>query len=1559
MKKKPTPIVRLLLITLVVTFSAFAAKAQYNKIVAKDGSGDYTTIQAAIDAAPSNLTSAYKIFIKNGKYKEIVTIAITKPFIQLIGESVSNTIITYDNFSGKAIPGGGGTTYGTNNCASVFFNADNCAAFNISIENSTGYTGDGPQALAIYVSGNKCVFKNCRFTGGQDTIWTNGNGKLTYFRNCYVDGNTDFLFGSMTAVLDSCVIFPRDRVDGSTGGYVTAPNTPPGQSYGYVFRNCIMPANRGVTSYTLMRPWQNDAATPAASKTNSKTVVLNTKMSNSILPVGWSVWDVGTDVTLITAAEYKSKKFDGTLTDVSGRISWSQQLSDAAAAPYFVNSNMFGTWNADSVASSINYTNLPLAVSNFRGKKGASTSVFNWNIAWPMANATFNLLRSSDNVNFTSISQQTTLNDTAVNYNYSEAIPPPGLTYYYVIQTTKAGYNTISTTDTIAISSTPTVTVTGSLGSFVQGVGLPSTSQSYIVSGVSLTNNIVITAPTGYEISSNGGTNWFNSATPIVLAPVSGTVANTTISVRLNASSAGTYNGNITHTSTGATSANIAVAGTVQASPLTVSTILEQWPLSTNNIDSSAIRATGVTATIPTLKNLYLSNGTTIATIPSYSSTFGQAFGPTVAGDASWSTAAGGPGGNLNRNFYEEFTVTAATTHSLRIDSVILSSSFYNTSSNTKLAVVYSKTGFTTADSTDITGGLAADGTSLTAGANGAFATPILLSNEVSGTAVTYRLAFAGGTGITLASGQTLTFRLYYSCGSSTIGRYGKLKNVTIKGLATINPATGDYRTHQTGDWADLNTWERWDGSTWVNPVLAYPVYNNSGVVTILNGHTATVSTTLANGSGYVHLVNINAGGQMVVNNGATVNIANDGILATTDLQVDGAFTLLGGLFSNGNVSVVINGSFVNSGTNMNLSNAGDTVRVGSAGIYQHNANNTTAPKVMLSQPSSTFSVTGNINSQTSLFKNTSNYGNIIWNCPSQTAYYAIRNTLDSLNVKGSFTVASTGSTYISFANTSCRISLPGGYYQTGGTVNFKESGNIADTLVVGGDFNVTGGSFISNFGTGTSLLVQLKGTNKSINYTQTSATNTNWNISGVYSLAGNLNLPNTGFGVTVGGTLNTGANAITGAGDVFVLPAATISSGAITGLNGNITTTGTKSLSTTGNYIFNASAAQVTGTLLPATVNALTINNSAGVALTNSSAIVGGSLLLNAGKLSLGANTVSTSAIIGASATNYIVTDGSGSLKLNNVAIGNYLFPIGASSTSYNPVTLNNSGTANNIAISVKNSFDNAVPSATQVVNKQWTITPDAAGANIVATFSWLTADQASAFDPASATSVIRYNGSTWVGSNATIAGTGVSATPYTATASGFTTFGNFTIINTTVLPLNLQSFNAALNIDRVNVAWATTNEINTKSFEIEKSADASNFFTIGVVTSHKSSTINTYTFIDISPLDGLSYYRLKMIDKDGSFTYSKIETINKLLTIKFTAFPNPTKNILAVVYPKVVTNGSVKIIATNGSVVISKKITASSSQSLIDVSALPSGNYTISFDAETTHLITRFVKQ
>ncbi len=1509
-----------------------------NVTVAKDGTGDFTTVQAAINAAPTGRTAPWIIYIKNGKYKEKINVPSTKPFLQFLGQSVGNVILTFDDYSGKPIPGGG--VHGTSSSASVTIRAADFTAINITFENTTG---ESPQALAIYVDGDRSAFKNCRFLGGQDTVFAGGNGARQYFKNCYIDGTVDFIFGDARAVFDSCVIYAKTRASAGAS-YITAANTKQTEPYGYVFRDSKIPANRGGTVYFLGRPWQNDAATLQAAKSWNKTVFINTTMSASIQPAGWSTWDAGTDVTQITYAEYRSKKFDSSLVDISSRTAWSKQLTATEAAAYN-NANLFGSWDPCTVATGFcNYTPEPIAVSNFKGVKGAATSSFTWNISWPIAGIKYEVLRSSNAVTFTKVSEQTSINDSTVNFSYSEAIPPPGNTYYYLIQASKAGYAT-HISDTVTISSTPTITVTGAMGSFVQGVGIPSTSQTYIVSGASLTNSLIITPPAPYELSLNGSA-WNNVSSPIVLTPDgNGNVVNTTIFVRLNANAAGTYNGFISHASVGADSVKPTVSGTVQSAPLAVSEIIQWWPMAVSNTDSASVRSIGAIASAPTFSRLVLSNGTTVASVPAYSPTHGQGFGASVNGDGTWSTAVGGPGSNPTRVHFEEFKITAAGTHSLRVDSLIFNTVIQN-SANGRLAIAWSRSAFTT-DSTEVT--------------DFTFATPKVLINETGGNSVTNRIAFAGGTGINLTSGQILTFRLYYGVGSSSSGRYAKLKEVQLKGLSTPNPTTGDYRTKQTGDWTDLATWERWDGSAWVTPAPAYPVYNNANTTTILAGHTVTISATLPNGSGYIGRTTVANSGQLIVNNGAALSIANDGLpsTATADLRIDGTFTNFGSLGTNGNVSVFVNGNFVHSGTGINWSNAGDTVIVGAVGIYQHNANSNSTPARLLSAPGGTLLITGITTNQTGIFKNTSKYGNIVWNNAGQLNYYAFRLTLDSVNVQGSFTVQSTGNTYIAFANTTGRVALPGGYFQTGGTVNFRESGTIIDTLDVGGDFSVTGGSFISNMGTGTSLLVRLNGINKSINYAQSTATNTDWLVNGLYTVASNMVLPSAAFGVIVNGTLNTGINAISGAGKCTVNAAASLSSGAPLGINGNVTAAGVKVFSTAANYIFNGTAAQVTGSLLPTSVNTLIINNAADVSLSGSVNVTN-ALTLTAGKLILGANNLSASSVLSSTSVKYLVTDNVGTLKINNIGAGNNVFPVGPGVANYNPVVIDNSGTIDNYSVRVQSSFTNAVPNATLVVNRQWTIAEDVpGGSNAKLSFSWIAADQAAGFNPASAISIIRYNGATWESFPATITGVGTTVSPYVASASGIPSVGVFTVTNDGALPLQMLSFKAAYINKLVAVNWTTTNEVNTKYFEVERSADGNNFVVIGKVNAANRQGNHQYSMSDASPATGINYYRLKSVDLNGSFSISAVVAVAVAKKGNFSIVGNPLQSQLVVNHAPALENTWFRIVSTDGKVLFSTKMAVGSTRSSFNVSALRSGMYLLVCETGESTSAVYFLKQ
>lgn len=747
----------------------------YDVVVAKDGSGNFTTVQAAINAAPTGRTTAYTIFIKNGRYKEKMTVPSNKPFLQLVGESVANTILTYDDGASTPAPGGG--TLGTQNSASFSISAEDFSALNITFENSFG---DGSQAVAVLVNADRAAFKNCRFLGNQDTLYTKGNGTPRhYFRDCYIDGNVDFIFGSSVALFENCVVYAKARTSTSSS-FITAANTPAGQAYGYVFKKTRLPANTGGTLYYLGRPWQN--STGSSPLSNNKTVFISSTVGANLLqPAGWVIWDAGTNTSLITYAEFRSRYYSGNLMPTAARVAWSQQLASADTAIYN-RSAMFGTWDPCAVATGVCTSTTPdIAVSNLRAVKGATQSTISWNISWAMDQIKYELFRSADNTTFSKVYEVTAATDSLINFQTTDALPAAGTAYYYYIRASKAGLAT-HTTETIQVSSIQTLTVTGTLGAFTQYAGGPSAAQSYSLSGVNLTGNVTVTPPAGYEVSANGGTNWYTSAAPLVLTPASNTLPATTISVRLNAAAAGTYAGNITHTSTNATSVSVAATGSRVMGSAPVSAPLQWWPMRVNNQDSVAVRSAGVTPSASVLRNLYVSNGTTVAAIKAYSNTFGQAFGVTANGDGSWGTASGGPGGNLSRRFYEQFTVTAAAGQTLRIDSLLLTSAFYNTSSNTKLAVVYSRSNFVS-DSADVIGGRGPAG-GLLSTANGAFATPILLANQTSGPTNTYRLVFSS-TGVTLTAGQTLTFRLYFSCGSSSPGRYALLKNVLVTGENT------------------------------------------------------------------------------------------------------------------------------------------------------------------------------------------------------------------------------------------------------------------------------------------------------------------------------------------------------------------------------------------------------------------------------------------------------------------------------------------------------------------------------------------------------------------------------------------------------------------------------------------------------------------------------------------------------------------------------------------------------------------------------------------------------
>ncbi len=231
--------------------------------VAKDGSGDYTTVQAAIDAVPAGSASGHAITIKPGDYHEVVTIPSSKPYITLVGSTGNprDVVIEYDNASGT--PRSNGGTYGTSGSASVTISGHDFIARDLTFANTFDEAAHpeiaSRQAVAVNTQADRVIFDNVRFLGNQDTLllWSSSTKTVTraYFRACYVEGDVDFIFGRGTGVFDRCEIHSLSRGSSSNNGYVTAAATTNTNTYGFLFNACTLTSNAPAVTVCLGRPW--------------------------------------------------------------------------------------------------------------------------------------------------------------------------------------------------------------------------------------------------------------------------------------------------------------------------------------------------------------------------------------------------------------------------------------------------------------------------------------------------------------------------------------------------------------------------------------------------------------------------------------------------------------------------------------------------------------------------------------------------------------------------------------------------------------------------------------------------------------------------------------------------------------------------------------------------------------------------------------------------------------------------------------------------------------------------------------------------------------------------------------------------------------------------------------------------------------------------------------------------------------------------------------------------------------------------------------------------------
>ena len=307
---------RKLLLSLVLVLAGTLAVNAANKydnpdtlFVARDGTAEVRNIDDAIEVCRAFMEYHKVIFVKKGTYKEKLIVPSWLTNIEICGEDRDNTIITYDDHANVFIPGTD-RKMGTFRTYTVRVDGNDITFRNITIENNAARLG---QAVALHTQGDRLTFVNCRILGNQDTVYTGGINTRLYFKDCHIEGTTDFIFGPSTAWFENCTILSR------TDSYITAASTPQNVEYGYVFNRCKIVAAEGVSKVYLGRPWRPYA----------HTLFMNCQLGKHILPVGWHNWSNTQNETTARYCEYNNHG-EGAAT--KERAAWTRQLTRKEAA---------------------------------------------------------------------------------------------------------------------------------------------------------------------------------------------------------------------------------------------------------------------------------------------------------------------------------------------------------------------------------------------------------------------------------------------------------------------------------------------------------------------------------------------------------------------------------------------------------------------------------------------------------------------------------------------------------------------------------------------------------------------------------------------------------------------------------------------------------------------------------------------------------------------------------------------------------------------------------------------------------------------------------------------------------------------------------------------------------------------------------------------------------------------------------------------------------------------------------------------------------------------------
>lgn len=294
------------------------ATAADDLVVAKDGSGDFTTVKEGL-AAAKRLGAArdggpVRVFIKAGVYKEKLVVRASN--LTLVGEDARRTVLTYDDYVGK--PDGSADGKSGIEMPSTIVRGDDFTARNLTFANTAGAVS---QASALWVDGDRERFFDCRIVGYQDTLYTSPTRQ--FYKRCYIEGAVDFIYGSATAVFDRCTLF----CTGQESGCITAASTPR-KKRGFLFRKCVVAGTAPAGSVFLGRPWRPHA----------EVAFVKCNLGNQVPAVGWDNWGDARNEASVRYREYRNT---GEGADTGGRVGWARRLTAGEAGEYTLK-RMFG-----------------------------------------------------------------------------------------------------------------------------------------------------------------------------------------------------------------------------------------------------------------------------------------------------------------------------------------------------------------------------------------------------------------------------------------------------------------------------------------------------------------------------------------------------------------------------------------------------------------------------------------------------------------------------------------------------------------------------------------------------------------------------------------------------------------------------------------------------------------------------------------------------------------------------------------------------------------------------------------------------------------------------------------------------------------------------------------------------------------------------------------------------------------------------------------------------------------------------------------------------------------